>query len=74
LKLIAGADFAPKNSPSAAHPPLRLRLRNPLAPFYLPNADSPVLLPEPGYALERVPVRSMHEVWAALKVRRLRHA
>jgi hypothetical protein len=68
------AESNPQRSPSAAHPPLRLRLRNPLAPFYLPNADGPVLLPEPGYALERVPVRSMHEVWAALKVSRCMRA
>jgi hypothetical protein len=50
------------------HPPLRLRLQNPLMPFYLPNSDVPMVLPEPGYLLERLPVRSMHEVQSALRV------
>ncbi|TFL03692.1 hypothetical protein BDV98DRAFT_396960 [Pterulicium gracile] len=40
-------------SPSSAHPPLHLRLANPA---------------EPGFILERVPVKTMKDVWAVLEV------
>jgi hypothetical protein len=40
-------------SPTSLHPPLRLTLTAP---------------EEPGFLLERVQVRNMHEVWAVLEV------
>lgn len=45
-----------QESPSSAHPPLQLRLAAP---------------EEPGFFLERIPVRNLKEVWGVLEVRRI---
>ena len=41
-------------SPTSAHPPLQLRLTAP---------------EEPGFVLERVPVKTLKEIWGILEVR-----
>lgn len=43
-----------QRSPTSAHPPLHLRLKAP---------------DENGFILDRVPVRTLKEVWAILEVR-----
>ncbi len=47
-----------QTSPSSVHPPLQLRLAAP---------------EEPGFFLEKIPVRNLKDVWGILEVYRLRY-